>query len=233
MIHRLGSRIRVIVWCSGRDLPRKSKCLLENCRRGCGLLFRVGAVLCSSRERSTDGHCVELYCPKVEDLHLTALEITHSLTAEEIDLLVIALMPQVERMVNLPRAKGGARLGRPMISFDAQALALSFLPLAGGEGDEYGYHHLRRDLWDLAREKVKVASRYVVPSAHITLGRFLGREVDAKEVVRVVEDINGWLESDFGGEHGEWIVGREVGLCFRKGRVWYGGGESVCIGEGI
>lgn len=164
---------------------------------------------------------------------MTALEVTHSRTAEEIDTLVAQLLPQVERMVGLPREKGGVRLGRPMVSFDAQALALSFLPLAE-ERDGYGYHHLRRDLWELARERVAVASRYVVPSAHITLGRYLGTGVDAGKLVAAVEDINKWLEEQHGGVTGEWIVGSEVGLHFRKGALWYGdGGESVRVGKGL
>lgn len=169
----------------------------------------------------------------MEDLHLTTLEITHSLTVEEVDVLVARLMPQVGTMVDLPRSKGGVRLGRPIVSFDAQALALSYLPLARNVEDEYGYHHLRRDLWNLAREKVEVASRYVVPSAHITLGRFLSTDANPKEVVKAVEELNKWLEEEFGKERGEWTVGREVGLCCRKGRLWYGGGETVKVGEGI
>ncbi len=68
-------------------------------------------------------------------------------------------------------------------------IAVSFLPAAGETvvspppvapepdhqaylSDEYTYHHLRRDIFDIAREAgVDVGSRYVVPSAHITLGR--------------------------------------------------------------
>lgn len=178
-------------------------------------------------------HASDLYCPKPDHLHMTALEITHSRTAEEIDELVAQLLPQAETMVNLPREKGAVRLGKPMVSFDAQALALSFLP-AAEDRDRYGYHHLRRDLWSTAREKVDVASRYVVPSAHVTLGRFLGREVDAAKLVKTVEEINVWLEEEFGGEKGDWVVGSEVGIHFRKGTLWYGdGGESVCVGEGL
>lgn len=163
---------------------------------------------------------------------MTALEITHSRTAAEIEDLVQKLLPQMEKMIDLPRSKGGVLLGQPMVSFDAQALALSFLPLPEQNGS-YTYHHLRRDLWDLSSEKVPVGSRYVVPSAHITLGRFLGTNVEAKAVVDVVEGINKWLEEEFGGKKGEWKVGEEVGLCFRKGRLWYGGGETVGLGKGI
>lgn len=168
---------------------------------------------------------------------MTALEITHSRTAEEIEKLVKDLLPQMEKMIDLPRAKGGVLLGKPMVSFDAQALALSFLPLpdpaSSDDSGKYTYHHLRRHLWDLASEKVAVGSRYVVPSAHITLGRFLGKEVEAKTVVEVVEGINAWLGEEYSGKKGEWRVGEELGLCFRKGTLWYGGGETVGLGKGL
>ncbi len=66
---------------------------------------------------------------------------------------------------------------------------MSFLPAAGesvvspppvapkpddraGRDDGYTYHHLRRDIFGLVGGTgVDIASRYVVPSAHMTLGR--------------------------------------------------------------
>ena len=32
---------------------------------------------------------------------------------------------------------------------------------------------------------------------------------------------------------GEWIVGHEKGLECKKGRLWYGGGESLHLGKGF
>lgn len=110
--------------------------------------------------------------------------------------------------------------------------------------DAYTYHHLRRDLWGAARAVgAEVESRYQVPSAHITLGRYLGqRDHETAEMreswVRKIDEINAWLESevwdvDAGEFVGEWVVGHERGLDFRIGAVWYGGGRTVMLGEGF
>ena len=86
------------------------------------------------------------------------MEITHSLTAPEIDALVDQMMPHVPEITEYTLTHR-ARLVKPMISFDAQALALSFLPAAGEAGrsleeDKYSYHQLRRDLYAKAEKCV-------------------------------------------------------------------------------
>lgn len=195
-----------------------------------------------------------------ENLHMTALEITHSLTSPEILSLVRQLTPSAEKITDYTQSHR-ARIVKPLLSFDAQALALSFLPAAGepsdtnnsGHDDSYTYHHLRRDLFTLATDAgVKVASRYVVPSAHLTVARFIessdfetnNGKIDGTKVkafVQEIEAINEWLVKEYwptGGDHrikegGEWIVGEEKGLDFRQGTLWYGGGETVRLGKGI
>jgi hypothetical protein len=153
-----------------------------------------------------------------------------------------------------------ARLVKPLIGYDASALALSFVP-AAGEGlhsgrtrddDNYTYHHLRRDIFGLVRDAgVPVDSRYVVPSAHLTIGRFITTKdsVDKagvpdptkmKALVEKIEEINGWLEREFWPERddghiregGEFNVGEETGLHCRMGTLWYGGGKAVQEGKG-
>ena len=84
-------------------------------------------------------------------LHMTALEITHSLTAPEINALVDQMGEHIPEVADSTRNRR-ARLVKPMVSYDAQALALSFLPASGEAGrpdhdDSYPYHHLRRDLF--------------------------------------------------------------------------------------
>lgn len=205
---------------------------------------------------------------------MTAMEVTHSLTASEIDVLVEVLRPACETIADMPGHKGKrARLVWPMLSFDAAALALSFVPAAGEKGpDEYNlgdgftYHHLRRDLHAAISEAgVPVASRYVVPSAHLTIARFntpnpfdVSNELDhragqslenRKRLMDQVDAINSWLQetywpvgddvSETSGSRspikpgGEWVVGDEKGLDFRKGTLWYGGGETVYLGKGV
>ncbi|KAI5210050.1 hypothetical protein E4T39_00477 [Aureobasidium subglaciale] len=197
-----------------------------------------------------------------DSLHMTALEITHSLTAPEIDELVEQVRPGIPSITDYTYSHR-ARVVKPSVSYDAQAFALSFLPAAGEpcavdpsrrpEDDDYTYHHLRRDLYALTSATgVKVASRYVVPSAHLTIGRFItpsdtetadGKVDHARmqEIVKTVDGINEWLKSEFWSVEGkgikaggEWIVGEGKGLDSRKGMLWYGsGGETIRLGKGF
>ena len=110
-------------------------------------------------------------------LHMTTLEITHSLKDSEIRALVETVRPKAQDITDYP-FDHRARLIKPMLSYDASAVALSFVP-AAGEGksnvdDQYTYHHLRRDIYCLCKSTgVEVASRYTVPSAHLTIARFI------------------------------------------------------------
>ena len=176
-----------------------------------------------------------------ENLHITILEITHSKTAEEIEVLKTQIAGVANDVVNYPLQQGRkARLIKPMIGFDASALALSFVPAAGPD-DEFSYHHLRRDVFDVVTNAgVKVDSRYVVPSAHLTIGRFITRgdfanengEVHPKKMkafVEKIEEVNQWLVSEYWQDEvkGGWTVGEEDGVVLRWGRVWYGGGYTM------
>lgn len=189
-------------------------------------------------------------------LHMTALEITHSLTAKEIDALVDKMIPSVPRILEHTLSHR-ARLVKPILSYDAQAFALSFLPAAGEAGrgideDKYNYHQLRRDLYAEAESTgVKIASRYVVPSAHLTIARYIttadleddGGKVDhakMQSLVKTAEEINEWLRQTYWPKPdsiapgGQWLVGEERGLTYRKGTLWYGaGGETVMQGRGF
>lgn len=281
---------------------------------------------------------------------MTALEFAHSRTSEEIDALVEKLSPLAETATNMlytQRESKRARLVKPMLTYDAAAVALSFLPAVeeeeaeGAEGSAgnqslggmamdfiktitgqgsytdangdkvsdaehekytaiesrtgepyypaeatkasnlahgndsklhtsgtYTYHHVRRDLWDLCSENstqnthskvshkpgVPIASRYTVPSAHLTIARFVTAidvtvdgseegEINMDKMTKLVEEIEGinrWLESEVwvevegeGEGRGEWTIGEEKGLDFRMGSLWYGDGKSVRVGKGF
>ena len=197
----------------------------------------------------------------LQNLHLTALELTHSLTQPEIDAIISHLGNSTAEAMTDYTYSHKARLVKPMISYDGAALALSFVPAAGEllppketsdgvertrEDDGFTYHHLRRDLFNIASKTgVSVDSRYVVPSSHITVGRFLTQDShDTPEKmaawIEKIEGLNKWLEQEYwpreGGERredGEWIVGQERGLDFREGTLWYGGGNTIRIGKGF
>lgn len=173
-------------------------------------------------------------------LHLTVLEIIHSTTQPHLDALVEYVRPHASAIVNHPRTHR-ARLVRPLLSFDAAALAVSFAPAAGepsnppsstAHDDSYTYHHLRRDVYALAKGAgVGVTSRYVVPSAHITIARFVNAHdlTDATRMrawIQRIDEINNQLQA----WDGEWVVGAERGVEFRAGRLWYGGGHAVETG---
>ncbi|RYP79245.1 hypothetical protein DL769_003068 [Monosporascus sp. CRB-8-3] len=193
-------------------------------------------------------------------MHITALELAYSRTAEEIDAIKTLLAPAIPSVARYTY-RHRTRLVKPMISYDLSAFALSFLPASGEpelspapvapdtvgvlkQGDQYTYHHLRRDLWDLSKEAgMTVDSRYIVPSAHITLGRYLTHDDHAtpeqrKKWIAAIDDINKWLETEIWGNPGakfvgEWVVGQEKGLDVRVGTLWYGGGRTVLAGEGF
>lgn len=183
-----------------------------------------------------------------DNLHITALEITHSKTAEEIEKLVEMMQERIPTITDYTYSHR-TRLIKPMIGYDASALALSFVPAAGEdlpagrslEDDRYTYHHLRRDLYNLCKDTgVAVDSRYVVPSSHLTIGRFIDPEefntdtgsYDAEKMaafIAKIEEINGWLQKEFWPEFndgkipegGEYIVGEEKGLVCHMGKLWY------------
>lgn len=196
-----------------------------------------------------------LWLMPTERMHLTALEITHSLAHAEIQAIITKLGPEAVAKMTDYTYSHRARLIKPMLSYDGAAIALSFLPAAGEssssairnkEEDVFTYHHLRRDLFAIAKATgVSVDSRYVVPSSHITIGRFLVQtDHDTPQKMErfldLIEDINRWLEETYypkegveSDEKGEWIIGQDKGLDLREGTVWYGGGNSVGVGKGF
>ncbi|KAI0858109.1 RNA ligase/cyclic nucleotide phosphodiesterase [Xylaria cubensis] len=180
-------------------------------------------------------------------MHITTLELAFSRTPDEIEQIKETLKPAIPTIASYTY-RHRARLVKPMISYDLSAFALSFLPAAGEpvvspapaapdsaavlkQGDRYSYHHLRRDMWEQAKEAgITVDSRYVVPSAHITLGRYLTHEDHAtpeqrKKWVDAIDNVNEWLEREVWGKAdskviGEWVVGQEKGIDVRVGTLW-------------
>ncbi|KAI9036408.1 60S ribosomal eL42 domain-containing protein [Aspergillus affinis] len=189
-------------------------------------------------------------------LHMTTLEIAPERTKEEIESLVARIQGTGALSELTDYAfHNRTRLINPIISYDASAMALSFVTAAD---DEYTYHHLRRDLCNrVMATSVSPAFRYVVPSAHITISRFITQEgflregsgtgverrVDGGRVadlVERIEQINERLRETYWScekdghapTKGDWVVGQEIGLVFKKGTSWYGGGERVFEGKG-
>ena len=201
---------------------------------------------------------VDLWLMPIDCLHMTVLEITHSKTEAEIGDLVNVMDSKIPELTDFTHDHR-ARLVKPMLSYDAAAIALSFLPAAGeglpdgkpADTDTYTYHHLRRDMYGLCKSAgVEVASRYVVPSSHLTVARFVtqkditsedGNSVDRGKInglIEKLEEINADLRSEYWSEdsvtnEGSWMVGEEKGLVYRRGTLWYGGGHSHHEGKGF
>ncbi|KAL8392156.1 hypothetical protein RB595_002370 [Gaeumannomyces hyphopodioides] len=215
-----------------------------------------------------------LWLMPLHRMHMTTLEVTHSQPAETVAALIEAVRPRAADIANHTFSHR-ARLVKPMVSHDLAAVALSFVPAAGepvlspGGGqqqqqqqqqpdDSYSYHHLRRDVFDMtvggggggrAGDEIRINSRYVVPSAHVTLARFVTQDDHATAAqreawVRRIDEVNAWLEAEVWGSDGggggggtgfvgEWAVGQERGLDVRAGLLWYGGGRSIVVGEGF
>lgn len=196
-----------------------------------------------------------------ECLHMTALEVDFSRTAEEIDEIVERMSDKIPGITDYPFSHR-ARLIKPMLSYDTAAIALSFVPAAGESlphgrqqpADTYTYHHLRRDLYELSKSTgLEIASRYVVPSAHLTIARFVTQAdiavsendetLDPPKVQKLldqIEKINADLRDRYWPKDderimagGDWIVGQEKGLDCRKGTLWYGGGQTIRLGKGF
>ncbi|KAJ4411999.1 hypothetical protein N0V91_001138 [Didymella pomorum] len=205
-------------------------------------------------------HVKDLIHRVQQELLTVAPKVTHSKTTEEIQRLVDQMREKVPPITDYT-SKHRVRLIKPTIGYDASALALSFIPAAGEalhsgrteEDDRFTYHHLRRDLFGLVQDTgVTVDSRYVVPSSHLTIGRFINTKDLADDegspdpakmatFIKKIEEINAWLEKEFWPEHndgkipdgGVFNLGEGTGLDYRMGTLWYGGGESVHRGKGF
>ncbi|KAI1303314.1 RNA ligase/cyclic nucleotide phosphodiesterase [Xylaria venustula] len=219
------------------------------------ILELAGAIQKKLKEVAPD-----IWLMPLHRMHITTLELAFCRTAQEIDEMKETLRPIIPDVASYTY-RHRARLVKPMVSYDMSAFAVSFLPAAGepgvspapippdnvavlGQGDTYSYHHLRRDMWEQAKAAgIAIDSRYIVPSAHVTLGRYLTHENHAtpeqrKKWVDAIDEINEWLEREVWGRSdseviGEWVVGQEKGIDVRVGNLWYGGGRTVLLGEGF
>ncbi len=186
----------------------------------------------------------------LEKLHLTAMEMTHSKTPEEISHLIVKIHDSIPNICDYPY-NHRCRHVKPALGYDGAAIALSFLPAASElspsdplRNDSYTYHRFRRDLYSMCEAAgVKVASRYVLPSAHLTIARFVNQDLYKEgsigKLVEGIEAINAmlmettWVASSESPQPVEWIVGEGKGLVCRKMKVWYGDGESHYEGKGF
>ncbi|VVT49248.1 uncharacterized protein SAPINGB_P002177 [Magnusiomyces paraingens] len=177
-----------------------------------------------------------------ECLHLSVLEVTHSAPPDVIDSQIKQLKPYLSEI--LTSRDNAPILVKPLVCFDSAAFALTFAPLDsslqkeyGAHSEDYTYTHYRAHLYNaINKAQVYCAARYEVPSAHVTIARFI-EEVSPNVVdalLETIQNINTWLEDVYSNpESFSWQVGSERGTECRCGRIWYGGGWTEATGETV
>ncbi|KZT21047.1 hypothetical protein NEOLEDRAFT_798004 [Neolentinus lepideus HHB14362 ss-1] len=161
-------------------------------------------------------------------LHMTSMEWFHSVDNVTIHKLVDKIPVNVAHSISAG-PKVPIHLDTPVLSFDRNALAITFLPsLKTNEG--YTYLHYRRDLLDAAASvddpDLVIYMRYALPSAHITIARFI-------EPLSPENKGRGWVEALEKVDRE--VVRPQTNLIWtlrgptilRAGTVWYGGGFAV------
>ncbi|KZV68240.1 hypothetical protein PENSPDRAFT_634639 [Peniophora sp. CONT] len=194
--------------------------------------------LLGSIQHELSAFAPRLWLMPLDHVHLSLVELGHHMTVEANLALIAHIEHHLPDLISYARLHP-TRLYRPTISCDTGSLVLKFLPMAETK-DDYTYHHLRRDIFDRVSETGLVMKpRYVVPSAHLTVARFIDNvdfETDGhtdenkmKEWWGLIDRINARLERELDSRHGGqdedgmWLV--EKVEC-RYGAQWYGGGQS-------
>ncbi|KAK7204511.1 RNA ligase/cyclic nucleotide phosphodiesterase [Myxozyma melibiosi] len=174
----------------------------------------------------------EIWCMPQNCLHMTALEIVHSKPDSYVNSVVAQLQPHLDHLLApLP----APLLVKPILSYDQNALAISFVPEehSSSQSDWYTYQHYRRDLCDIVQRKagITVDSRYHFPSAHVTIARFVKPlSGPVEKWIDALDAINEWIASSETTKNIRWVVGEERGSECRCGLIWYGGGRAEGIG---
>ena len=165
----------------------------------------------------------DLYLIPQKDLHLSVIELSHRHTIQQLRDVVDEIGPsrvqEILDLVSTLDSKPG--LMAPTISFDKMGIALNFLP---SDTNPYTYHHLRSDLHTRALESgIKIDMCYTAPSAHVTIGRFIGNKFfecaeSRKEFVKLIQDYNSVQR----GNKDLWTVGESQGLEMQLGYLKFG-----------
>ncbi|KAF7798307.1 hypothetical protein EIP86_009528 [Pleurotus ostreatoroseus] len=202
-------------------------------------VYELVALVQKKLREAVGGDDQGIWFPPPDAQHMTVFEIASGLTAPALRPVIDALRPHAAALTSpylacapssASAAKTAPALDTPTLNVDLSGIALSFLPAASnaGEGTRApSILDLRAAMWDTAaRAGVLAAPRYALPSAHVTVGRFVshkggeGPGMERKAWVRLLDEINGELE----GWKGVWRVEKMV----LRGEVsWYGGGVDV------
>ena len=181
----------------------------------------------------------DLHLIPEDHLHLSVIELSHRHPVPFLHSAVEQIGRQrIQNMLDMVGSlPNKPRLVCPQLSFDRMGLAINFLP--SGE-DQYTYHHLRSNMHTMALESgASIDMCYTAPSAHVTLGRFVGSgffesQENSDRFLKAIAEINGSLVSNAGtiDLHEKassplvWHVGAEISLELQLGYLKFGRGRE-------
>lgn len=168
----------------------------------------------------------DFYAIPSKHLHLSVIELSHRHSVPQLrsvvqDIGTERIQSMLDILSTLDTKPG---LTEPQVSSDKMGVAINFLP---STKDGYTYHHLRSDAHALALESgVSIDMCYTAPSAHITIGRFIGNVSFEKDgarsrFVELVERLNKELKN-ISKEKETWKIGSDAGLELQLGHVKFG-----------
>ena len=164
-----------------------------------------------------------LWCPSPSALHCTIYEVTHSRTAEQLEAVLERVRVRQAGLFDLPLSS--VTLDPPLVNFDTAAVALTFLPC----DDTYTFHHLRRDVYArVADIGLAWTGRYIAPTAHITIARFIDGGFPSRPGLSMPQWVDGLeqLRAECRHWDGRWVLSEGFAEV-STGRSWYGSGYSV------
>lgn len=167
----------------------------------------------------------DFYIMPTENLHIAIVELAHRHTLSYLHSVSSSVgTERLQNMLDLiSTLPSKPRLIAPQLSIDAMGVALTFLP---DPEREYTYHHLRAEMHGIALTSGGGFDMcYTAPSAHVTLGRFVGsgffEEKDGRDrIVDLVEEINGELEEE--KDRKGWVLGEQLSLELQAGYLKFG-----------
>lgn len=165
-----------------------------------------------------------LWISEPEKFHMSLLEVAAKEPEDCVTALVKAMKPMLPAIFH--SVKCGIRLGKPRLSFDRTAFAVSWIPIDNLESPEPCYNHLqlRNDLFKACKQAgFPPAMRYANLSAHCTIIRFTH---DINDVPPALIDELSGLNCQIPGV--EWnIEPGDIRLIY--GPCWYGAGTELQI----
>lgn len=188
--------------------------IVEDNRFGCAIIARpneaVTGLIVSIQSILNESISIPagLWNTPRENLHMSVLEIANTRSRLEIKRVVDVLRPHLDHIMSV--ANNGPTLSYPLICFDANAVALTFI------SSERSHVEFRKELFDsVAFYGVGMETRYHAPSAHITIMRFVEHlsRGDLGALLKQIEIINSSIGNTY------W----KVSNCeFNYGLIWYG-----------